>query len=69
MKPKLISALVIIVLALVVLLQNSHTSVFRILFWSAEMSLSILVLLTLVIGCVLGFVVAQIVRRPAKDTD
>ena len=69
MRPKLILALVIIVLVLVVLLQNSQTSEFRVLFWGAEMSLSILILLTLVIGFVLGLVVATIVRRPSRGTD
>ena len=63
MKAKLIVLLVAILLALIVLIQNAQTVTFRLLFWTAEISQLLLVLLMLVIGFVLGFLVAKLTGR------
>ena len=69
MKAKLIIALVLLVLALIVLLQNTEVVTFRLLFWSAEISQVLLVLLMMFIGFVLGFVVAKLTGRRRKPAD
>jgi uncharacterized integral membrane protein len=67
MKAKLITLLIVLVLALIVLVQNTHVVAFRLLFWSGEMSLVVLVLLVLLIGFVLGFVVAKLMGRKKRE--
>ncbi len=66
MKPKVIILLILIVLALIILLQNTDPTEFQLLFWNIEMSLVILVLVNLLIGFVLGFVVAKLTGRPSR---
>lgn len=59
MKPKLILILVVIVLALIVLLQNTDVVTFHFLFWSKDVSQIILVVLNLALGFALGYIVAK----------
>jgi uncharacterized integral membrane protein len=68
MKAKVIVVLVVLVLALIILVQNTQIVTFRLLFWSAEISQLLLVLLTLALGFVLGFLVAKLTgRKKAKS--
>lgn len=67
MKAKWIVLLVVLVLALIILVQNTHVVAFRLLFWAVEMSLVVLVLLMLVIGFALGFLVAKLTGRKRKQ--
>jgi uncharacterized integral membrane protein len=69
MKPRLIAILVVVVLALIILLQNTHVTAFRLLFWKTEMSLVVLVLLVLLIGLVLGFVAGRLTHRPKHGAE
>lgn len=69
MKAKLIVILVAVVLALIILIQNTHTVTFRMLFWKAEISQLLLVLIMLVIGFVLGYVVASLTGRRKAHHD
>jgi uncharacterized integral membrane protein len=62
-KAKLISLVVILILVLVVLAQNSAEVTFRFLFWSAQVSQLLLVLIVLAAGFVAGYVVALMRRR------
>jgi uncharacterized integral membrane protein len=68
MKAKLIAILVVVLLALIILIQNAHRVTFRLLFWTAEISQLLLVLLVLAIGFVLGFLIAKLTgrRRPPR---
>jgi len=66
MKAKLVSASIVVVLALVVLAQNTEVVTFRFLFWSARISQVLLVLLTLALGFFLGFLVAKLTGRGKK---
>lgn len=69
MKAKFIAILVVLLLALIILVQNTQIVVFRLLFWTAEISQLLLVLLMLVIGFVLGFLVAKLTgRKKPKST-
>jgi uncharacterized integral membrane protein len=63
---KIIAILVLVALALITLLLNTSVTGFRLLFWKIEMSLAILVLITLLIGFVLGFVVAKLTGRRSR---
>ena len=68
MKAKLIILLVVLLLALIVLFQNTHVVAFRLLFWSVEMSMVVLVLLILVIGFAIGFVLAKLTGRSKRES-
>lgn len=63
MKPKIIAILVVAILVLIVLFQNTNVVKVRLLFWSFEMSQVILILLLLIVGFVLGFMTAKLVGR------
>jgi uncharacterized integral membrane protein len=63
MKAKMIVVLVALLLALIILVQNTQAVTFRLFFWSAEISQLLLVLVTLVLGFVLGFLVAKLTGR------
>jgi uncharacterized integral membrane protein len=62
LKPKLVLILIVAVLALIVLLQNTEVVTFHFLFWSKEISQIVLVVLTLALGFALGFIVAKFNR-------
>ena len=55
MKPKRIAMMLIVALVLVFVLQNAATVELRFLFWKAEMSRVLLLLLVFVAGIVAGF--------------
>jgi uncharacterized integral membrane protein len=63
MKVKMIVVFVAMLFALIILVQNTQVVAFRLLFWSAEISQLLLVLLTLALGFVLGFLVAKLTGR------
>lgn len=63
MKAKLIALLVMMILALIILVQNTQMVTFKLFFWTAEISQLLLVLLMLAIGFVLGFIIAKLTGR------
>ena len=69
MRPKVILLLLVIVLAIVLLLQNTGVTEFNLLFWDLQMSRAILVFIVLVIGFILGFVVAKVTGRRKSHGD
>ena len=60
MKPKLIVVLVLIALFLIVLIQNTQVVMLRLFFWKVGMSQIILIPLTMLIGFVVGYIVARV---------
>lgn len=60
MKAKIIVVLVLIGLFLVILIQNTQVVTLRLLFWKVGMSQIILVPLTMLIGFILGYIVAKV---------
>jgi len=62
-RPKVIAIIVMSILALIVLLQNLQTVTFRLFFWKVEVSQLLLVLLTLIIGYILGFLTAKLAGK------
>ena len=68
MKAKMIAIFVVILLAAIILVQNTQVVTFRLLFWSAEISQLLLVLLMLGLGFMLGFLVAKLTGRKKKSS-
>jgi uncharacterized integral membrane protein len=68
LRPKVISIGVLLVLAIVILLQNSQAVSFHILFWRLSASLLMLLPLTLLLGFVVGYVFHALTsKRPPKS--
>lgn len=66
MKPKIIFFLVIAVLFLIFLIQNTQVVTLRLYFWEISMSQIILIPLAILIGFVLGFIVGKISKKGPK---
>jgi len=64
MKPKIIIILILIALFLIVVVQNTQVVEFQFLFWKFGMSRIIVISFMMLIGFVLGYLVA----RMEKDT-
>lgn len=60
MKPKNVFILIIVILFLIVILQNTEVVTLQLFFWKISMSRIILLALTLLIGFGLGYAVAGI---------
>lgn len=67
MNAKLWLLLVLLLLTLVVGLQNSEVVTVRFLFWRAEVSGFLLVLMPLLAGAAVGFLGAKIASRAPRD--
>jgi len=65
MRPKWIVSLVVFVLFLIFLLQNTQVVTLRLYFWSISMSQIILIPVTLILGFVAGYIVAKITGKHA----
>lgn len=63
MKPKTIIAIVLAVLALVIVVQNTQIVTVQFFFWRLYMSRIILILIMLVIGVVIGYSIGKIPRK------
>ena len=66
MKPKIIVLLVLAVLFIIILIQNTHVVTLRLFFWKIGMSQIILTPLTMLIGLVIGYIVAKTTGEPHK---
>jgi uncharacterized integral membrane protein len=53
-------------LFIIVFFQNTHVATLNLIFWKLEMSLSILSLLSLILGAVIGYIIAKIFEHHAK---
>ena len=59
MKPMTIVILVLVALFVIILVQNTQVVTLRLLFWKLGMSQIILVPLTMLIGFIIGYIVAK----------
>jgi len=67
MKPwKIVALLILILLAVVIVLQNTETVETRVLFFSLRMPRAVLLLVATSIGFALGLVVSLLVAKKAK---
>lgn len=67
MKPKTIVILVVIAFFLIILIQNTQVVTLRLLFWKVGMSQIILVPLIMVIGFIIGYLVAKVTGSHGKQ--
>lgn len=67
MKAKTIIILIIAALFLIILLQNTQVVTLRLYFWQLTMSRIILLVVTLLIGFVVGFIVAKVTGSRRKE--
>lgn len=63
MKPKTIIILVLIVLTIVIVIQNSEMVTLQLFFWKIMMSRIIFMVGLLVVGFALGFLVAKMTQK------
>ncbi len=66
MKPKTIIILVLMVLAVVIVIQNSQMVTLQLFFWKIMMSRIIFIVGLLVVGFSLGFLVAKMTHKTKK---
>ncbi|RJP82830.1 MAG: DUF1049 domain-containing protein [Candidatus Zixiibacteriota bacterium] len=55
MKAKQIILLIVLGLVLIIMIQNYQVVMFKLLFWTVSMSVTILILITLIIGLLAGY--------------
>ncbi|MCJ7593487.1 MAG: LapA family protein [Desulfobacterales bacterium] len=61
--PKFIAGLVLAILFLIFLFQNTQVVTLRLYFWKISMSQIILIPLVLVLGFIIGYVVAKVTKK------
>jgi putative membrane protein len=66
MQTKIIIALVLVVIALVIALQNTEIVPIRMLFWEFGMPRIVMILLSLLVGIVIGYIIA-LSRRGRRE--
>lgn len=66
MRPKPVAFLVVLILFLIFLFQNTQVVTIHLFFWEISMSQILLVLLVLIVGFVSGFMVERTIRRRKK---
>jgi len=67
-KLKLIAVLVISALVIILLVQNKQVVTYRLFFWQISISQIILVPLILIVGFILGFIIAKLRKRRSTKT-
>ena len=67
MKTKVILALVLAVIIVIILIQNTQVVTFRFFFWKISMSQIILVPFAMFIGFLIGFLLAKATGRKNKN--
>jgi len=63
MKPKTIIILVLIVLAVIIIIQNSQMVTLQLLFWKIMMNRIIFISFLLVLGFLVGFLTAKLMKK------
>jgi len=61
--PKIIGSLILAILFLIFLIQNTQVVTLRLYFWKISMSQIILIPLVLVLGFIIGYVVAKVTKK------
>ncbi len=57
MKPKVVGVLVVVILVLIIMFQNTHHVNLQILFWQITSPLILLILVSVIVGFVIGYLV------------
>lgn len=64
---KSISAIILLALFIIVSIQNAEVIPIHILFWKAEISKLLIIILTLVIGILIGMMIPGLLKKSPKD--
>jgi uncharacterized integral membrane protein len=67
--PKFITALVLAVLFIIFLIQNTQVVTLRLYFWKISMSQIILIPLVLILGFILGYIVRMVTGKHEKSKE
>ena len=68
MKPKTIIILILLILCLVILIQNTEVVTLQVFLWSITMSRILLIPILIVIGFVIGYLAAALKKRAGDQT-
>ncbi|KPL19609.1 MAG: hypothetical protein AMJ92_02310 [candidate division Zixibacteria bacterium SM23_81] len=63
MKPKTVIIVLLLLLSLVILIQNTEVVTLRVLFWHVSMSRILLIPLLMIVGFAVGYLVAALRRK------
>jgi len=63
MKPKTIIILILIILSLIIAIQNTEVVDLQLLFWKISMSRIIFMVFLLLVGFILGYLAAKLVKK------
>lgn len=64
---KSISAIVLLALFIIVSIQNAEVIPIGVLFWKVEISKLLIIILTLVIGILIGMMIPGLLKKSPKD--
>ena len=67
--PKSIIAAIVIVSFIILLFQNTQVVTLRLFFWKVTMSHFIMILITLFIGFIGGYIISAVWRKRSKPTE
>lgn len=67
MKPKIIIILVLVALFAILLIQNIQVVTYRLFFWKISVSQIILVPLAMLVGFIIGFIVAKVTSSQKRN--
>jgi len=67
MKPKIIIILVLVALFAILLIQNIQVVTYRLFFWKISVSQVILVPLAMLVGFIIGFIVAKVTSSRKRN--
>jgi len=63
MKPKMITGIILGVLIIIILFQNTQATVLRFYFWNISLPQIVLILIVLIVGFLVGFVTAKLMGK------
>ena len=69
MKTKTIITVLLVVLCLIILLQNTQMVTLRFLFWELGISRIFLLPLLIIVGFIIGYVAAKVEKKPKQDIE
>ena len=67
MKPKMVAILILAILLLVIVIQNSNAVDVHLLFWKISMSMIILIFFVALIGFVIGYLAHHFIMERKKN--
>lgn len=67
MKPKMVAILILTILLVAVVVQNSNVAEVHLLFWKISMSMIILIFFVALIGFALGYLAHHFLRGAKKE--